>query len=151
MALTGHSQATIAAAAALTTTLKYWWNGSPAEQTFSLAVQSEGITVVVVLTGKTSLKSSTSFPLAFLIMLGRQYDCKSSFSTSPCPSLRLISAQYFSYLVGILFSRSSVYNTIYCDFAENETRQKVIHSRKHSHIILILLSRCVVVLLFLKH
>ena len=48
MALTGHSQATIAAAAALTTTLKYWWNGSPAEQTFSLAVQSEGITVVVL-------------------------------------------------------------------------------------------------------
>lgn len=41
---TGHSQPAIATAAALTTTLKYWWNGSPSRQTFSLAVYSEGMT-----------------------------------------------------------------------------------------------------------
>lgn len=41
-AQTGHSQSAIASAAALATTLKYWWNGSPSDQTFSLVVHTEG-------------------------------------------------------------------------------------------------------------
>jgi len=43
---TGHSLPAIASASALATTLKYWWNGSPAGQTFSLAVLSEGRRVI---------------------------------------------------------------------------------------------------------
>ena len=45
-AQTGHALPAIASASALATTLKYWWNGSPAGQTFSLAVLSEGRQVV---------------------------------------------------------------------------------------------------------